>query len=231
VLYKLIPDAPPVESDDGTAFKINMLLKRLPRLKAKGYRPEQAFTGTFHIDETYSALQVSYASAAAGKIPDTVPGEIYCHTLTDNSILSKELAAQGYQTLTLFGVDIPYTAFCDDNERLRQVMLEKYLRGINRYLDEPIEDCFAIDSDGRPCVEAKTPLDIERELGMPKGHIFHNQMTWTFADTPEQVGTWGVETAYPNVFICGSGAMRGGCVSGIPGHNAAMKVLECVKKA
>jgi len=32
------------------------------------------------------------------------------------------------------------------------------------------------------------------------------------------------------VFFCGSSAMRGGAVSGIPGHNAAMKVLEIVKK-
>jgi phytoene dehydrogenase-like protein len=231
VLYKLIPDAPAIASDEGSVFKINMLLKRLPRLKAAGCRAEQAFAGTFHIDETYSGLLASYASAAAGKIPDSAPGEIYCHTLTDNSILSRELAQAGYQTLTLFGVDMAYRAFCEDNERLRQVVMEKYLRGINQYLDEPLEDCLAVDSDGRPCIEAKTPVDIERELGMPQGHIFHNQMSWVFADQPEQVGTWGVETAYPNIFVCGSGAMRGGCVSGIAGHNAAKKVLECIMQA
>jgi phytoene dehydrogenase-like protein len=27
------------------------------------------------------------------------------------------------------------------------------------------------------------------------------------------------------VYLCGSGAKRGGAVSGIPGHNAAMQVL------
>jgi phytoene dehydrogenase-like protein len=37
-----------------------------------------------------------------------------------------------------------------------------------------------------------------------------------------------VETNYENVFICGSSAKRGGAVSGIPGHNAAMKVLEAI---
>jgi hypothetical protein len=31
------------------------------------------------------------------------------------------------------------------------------------------------------------------------------------------------------VFLCGSSAHRGGAVSGIPGHNAAMKVLELIK--
>jgi len=35
-----------------------------------------------------------------------------------------------------------------------------------------------------------------------------------------------VESNLPNVFICGASAKRGGGVSGIPGHNAAMAVLE-----
>jgi phytoene dehydrogenase-like protein len=230
-LHHLIPDAPAVQGDEGSVFKVNMLLKRLPRLKAEKYRSEQAFTGTFHINETYSGMQASYESAASGKIPEIAPGEIYCHTLTDSSILSPELAAQGYQTLTLFGVDMPYRLFKDNNDGLRQVVMERYLQGLNQYLDEPIEDCLAIDSDGKSCIEAKTPIDIERDLNMPYGHIFHNDMSWVFADEPQQVGTWGVETDYPNIFLCGSGAMRGGCVSGIPGHNAAMKVLGCVKKS
>ena len=50
-----------------------------------------------------------------------------------------------------------------------------------------------------------------------------------YAETKEQVGRWGVETEYENVFLCGSSAHRGGAVSGIPGHNAAMKVLELIK--
>ncbi len=229
VLYKLIPNAPAIETDEGSVFKVNMLLKRLPHLKAERYRSEQAFTGTFHINETYSGMQASYDSAAAGKIPEFPPGEIYCHTLTDNSILSPELAAAGYQTLTLFGVDMPYRLFREDNERRRQVVLERYLQGINQYLGEPIEECLAVDADGQLCIEAKSPVDIERELNMPRGHIFHNDMSWVFADEPEMVGRWGVETDYPNIFLCGAGAMRGGCVSGIPGHNAAMKVLECLK--
>jgi len=41
-----------------------------------------------------------------------------------------------------------------------------------------------------------------------------------------EVGTWGVETAYERVLVCGAGARRGGGVSGIPGHNAAQRVLE-----
>ena len=42
--------------------------------------------------------------------------------------------------------------------------------------------------------------------------------------TPAQ--RWGVATDDPQILLCGSGARRGGAVSAIGGHNAAMAVLE-----
>jgi phytoene dehydrogenase-like protein len=72
-------------------------------------------------------------------------------------------------------------------------------------------------------------LDIEESLGLYRGNIFQNALTFPFAETAEDVGRWGVETDFDNVYLCGSSAQRGGAVSGIPGHNAAMKVLEQVK--
>jgi len=60
---------------------------------------------------------------------------------------------------------------------------------------------------------------------MYHGNIFHDAPTFPFAERKEQAGSWGVATEFDNVFLCGSSARRGGAVSGIPGHNAAMKVL------
>src|SRR6185312_16854770 len=93
-------------------------------------------------------------------------------------------------------------------------------------LAAPIEDCLWRTPDGEPCLEARTPPELEAELGLPAGHIFHRDLSWPYAETPQAVGTWGVETAYPNVWLCGAGAQRGGGVSGIPGHNAARAVLS-----
>ena len=100
------------------------------------------------------------------------------------------------------------------------------LESINSVLAEPIEDCLLTTPDGAPCLEARTPVELETELGMPGGHIFHRDLAWPFAEHVDEVGTWGVETSRPNVWICGAGARRGGGVSGIPGHNAARAVLE-----
>lgn len=216
----------PQPGDEGSVFKMNLLLKKLPPLKYGNATPEEAFAGTFHSNQSYRQMAQSYREAAAGKLPETLPGEVYCHTLTDGSILSPELARQGYHTLTLFGLDLPYRLFATDNEKVKRQVTEKYLAGLNQYLAEPIEDCLATDSWGNPCIEAKSPLDLEQEIGLPQGNIFHNQLQWFFAETEAETGSWGVETEYERVYVCGSGAKRGGAVSGIPGHNAAMKVLS-----
>jgi phytoene dehydrogenase-like protein len=216
----------PLAEDEGSVVKINMLLHKLPRVKAAGISPAEAFAGTFHINQRYSQMQTSYKQAAAGQLPDALPAEIYCHTLTDTSILSPELAGRGYHTLTLFGLDVPYALFERDAEATKQAAVRRYLHGLNEFLEEPIEECMAADARGNPCIEAKSPVDIERELQMPRGNIFHNALSWFFAQTPGEIGSWGVETEHHRVYICGSGARRGGAVSGIPGHNAAMRVLS-----
>ena len=98
---------------------------------------------------------------------------------------------------------------------------------LDAHLAEPLADCLAADADGRPCIEAKTPLDLERDLRLPGGNIFHRDLAWPYAQ--EGTGRWGVETAHANVLLCGAGAVRGGGVSGVPGHNAAMAVLEAAR--
>jgi phytoene dehydrogenase-like protein len=219
----------PDRTDEGSMFKINMLLRRLPGLKAKKYPATEAFCGTFHSDEGYEQMNASYDRASEGRLPEKTPCEMYCHTLTDDSILEPELRQQGFHTMTLFGLDAPWSLFARDNENMRREAQKRFLGSVNQWLEEPIEDCLAVERDGRPCIESKSPVDIEDALGMYRGNIFQNAPTWPFAERKEQVGTWGVETEYENVFLCGSSALRGGAVSGIPGHNAAMKVLETIK--
>lgn len=222
-LARLFGDPDPTPSPEGSQLKLNMVLRRLPRLRDGAVSPEHAFAGTFHVNESYSQLNAAYAQAAAGRIPSVVPAEAYCHSLTDPSILSPELRAAGNQTLTVFALHMPARLFAAADAKERAVAAT--LSSLNSVLAEPIEDCILPDGEGRPCLEARTPPELEQELGLPGGHIFHRPLSWPFAETAAEVGSWGVETARPNVWLCGAGARRGGGVSGIPGHNAAMAVL------
>ncbi|QLH20294.1 NAD(P)/FAD-dependent oxidoreductase [Streptomyces sp. Rer75] len=222
-LARLLGEEPPAPPAEGAQLKVNMLLRRLPALRDPEADPREAFAGTFHIAEGYGDLAEAYRQAAAGELPRRPPSEIYCHSLTDPSILGPDLAARGYQTLTLFGLHTPARLFTDDPEGTREALLRDTLAQLDAHLAEPIADCLAYDADGRPCIEAKSPLDLDRELRLPGGNIFHRELAFPYAQ--EGTGRWGVETRHANVLLCGAGAVRGGGVSGIPGHNAAMAVL------
>lgn len=226
IANRCLPGVYAEEQVPGSVFKVNMILRRLPRVNVREVSPQDAFSGTFHLYEGYDAMRRAHQNARAGvQVDAPLPGEMYCHSLTDPSILSADLQAQGYHTLTLFGLDVPYDWFAGDAAAVREAVLGNYLRGMGRFIADDLDDCLARDATGAPCVEARSPVDLEASLGLPKGNIFHGNLTWPFAEREEDVGTWGVETRFPNILICGSSAKRGGAVSGIPGHNAAMAVL------
>jgi len=229
-------DATEGEPPEGAQVKVNMLLSRLPRLRDDRVAPEAAFAGTFHINETLTQLDSAHATAASGGIPTPLPAEIYCHSLTDPSILGPALRASGAQTLTLFGLQVPHRLVRDAGDRgaLRTALRDAALSSLDAVLAEPITDCLFETPDGEPCIEVRTTGDLEDELGMAGGDIFHGPLAWPWADEDEARDTpaqrWGVETPHPRILLCGAGARRGGAVSGIGGHNAAMAALELLAR-
>jgi len=224
--------APP----EGAQLKVNMLLSRLPRLR-DGVDPVAAFSGTFHVHESFDQLGAAYGEAAAGRVPTLPPCEIYCHSLTDPSILGPDLRGSGAQTLTLFGLHMPERLFRADPQGGRERALAATLASLDSVLAEPIQDVLLRGPDGRPCLEARTPVDLERDVGLPGGHIFHRDLSWPWAEPDrdpaddsadaglDRPGSWGVETVHPRVLVAGAGARRGGGVSGVPGRAAAMALL------
>jgi phytoene dehydrogenase-like protein len=231
VLAALLGDPPPAPPPEGSQLKLNLLLSRLPRLRDDAVMPSEAFAGTFHVNEGYEQLARAYSQAAGHRIPDLPPCEAYCHSLTDRTILSDELRASGAQTLTVFGLHMPARLFREDHGAAKQAAVQATLRSLDSVLAEPIEDCLVHGPDGEPCLEARTPLELEAELGLPAGHIFHRDLAWPYAESESEVGAWGVETTRPNVWICGAGARRGGGVSGIPGHNAAAALMAVDRRS
>jgi len=223
VLSRLLGETPG-EKPEGAQVKVNLLLSRLPRLKDESVDPRAAFGGTFHINETYTQLDAAYATASGGATPSPLPAEIYCHSLADPSILSLELQQSGAHTLTVFGLHTPSRLTATAAELEAAV-----LASLNSVLAEPVESLLLSDAHGRPTIETKSTADIEAALGMPGGNIFHGPLSWPFAEDGDRMETpaeqWGVATAHPGILLCGSGSRRGGAVSGLGGHNAAMAVL------
>ena len=202
------------ESPVGAQLKINMLLKRLPRM-AGGVDPTVAFAGTTHLEEGFEQLEQAHRSSLAGEVPDPLPAEVYCHSLTDDSILNGEPGA----TLTLFGLHTPQAVL----DAHREQAVAAALSALERHLAEPLADCLAADADGRPCLDVATPTDLEHSLRMPGGHIFHGDLSWPWLDERADsiAAQYGVEVpGSRRILLAGAGSRRGGGVSGLGGAAA-----------
>lgn len=236
---------PAGQPPEGSQLKVNLLLTRLPRLRS-GVDPAVAFAGTLHLEEGYDYLERAFRLAEAGRPADPLPAEVYCHTLTDPSILAPELVERGWQTLTLFGLHCPARLFRSDGTgvagtgeaeaaaEMRRRVVDAALRSLQEHLAEPLAGVLATDGHGRPCVDVATPADLEESLAMPGGHIFHGDLEWPWlpADEPagdDPAGRWGVAVpGYPRVVMAGAGSRRGGGVSGLGGLHAARAVLDTI---
>src|SRR4051794_32524940 len=133
----------------GSQLKINMVLARLPRLRS-GADPATAFGGTFHVDEAAGQIDAAYAQAAAGRLPDVIPFEVYCHSLTDPSILGPSARAAGLHTLTLFGLHTPAELYRADSEGTRAEAVRRGGAPPDAPLGQPPVGFLAPGAHGEP---------------------------------------------------------------------------------
>lgn len=74
--------------------------------------------------------------------------------------------------------------------------------------------------------ELLTPLDIEQRYHMPGGHWHHGELQADQMLMSRPIaGCAGYNTPIDGLFLAGSGSHPGGGVSGVPGLNAARRVL------
>ena len=224
----------PAGRAEGAQVKVNLLLSRLPRLRDSGVPSSAAFGGTFHINETYTQLESAYRTALSGEFPQPVPAEIYCHSITDPSILSPQLQQSGAHTLTVFALQTPDRLLDGADLNAARARYERaVLDSLSSVLAEPVEDVVLSTPDGQPCIETRTTRDLQDALAMPGGNIFHGPLSWPFAEDDEALESaaarWGVDSAYDGVLLAGAGTRRGGGVSGLGGYHAAQAVLEVLR--
>lgn len=74
--------------------------------------------------------------------------------------------------------------------------------------------------------ELLTPLDLEQNYRMPGGHWHHGELQADQMLMSRPVSSWsGYNTPIDGFYLAGSGSHPGGGISGVPGLNAARRVL------
>jgi phytoene dehydrogenase-like protein len=198
---------------EGVSCKINMAVSELPDFMAlPGKQMGPQHLGTVHLAPSMDFLEAAWQDSKQGRPSSEPMVEVYIQTATDRS-----LVPEGKHILSCFTQYFPYTLAAGLD---RDQEAERYATRVLQMLGQ-----YAPNVPGSvEAMQVLTPQRLEERFGLTGGHIFHGDIT------PDQMfggrlGLSGPETPVSGLYFCGSGAFPGGCVSGVPGWNAARAVL------
>jgi phytoene dehydrogenase-like protein len=199
----------------GVVTKVNCLLKELPDFTSRPGRTVQPHhRGYIDVCPSVDYLERAWDDCKSGE-PSRQPFlDCVLHSVTDPS-----LCPPGKYTLSIFSQYHPY--------RLRQGTWDERREEVG---DRIIDTLGEYAPNLQRAVEVReviTPLDMEREWGLPGGCIYQIDMTPDQLFSLRPVPGWsGYRTPVQGLYLCGSSAHPGGGVTGAPGRNAVMAALE-----
>lgn len=194
----------------GVSLKVNFALGELPDYTARPGKNAQPHHGaTIHVATDIGYLQTAFEDAVAGSVSKRPLIECYMQSPSDPSI-----APPGKHLLSVFAQYFPYDRH---DGPWTQAMREAAA-------DTIVAELAKVAPNLPDAIEARqilAPPDLERRFGLSGGHIFHGELL------PDQIFEHRFATRTPvrGLYLCGSGAHPGGCVTGVPGLRAARAVL------
>ncbi len=198
----------------GVSFKLNLALGELPNFKCRpGTHPQAHHRATIHVAPSIDYLQEAFEDTKEGGISKQPMLECFLQTCTDPS-----LAPAGKHILSVFAQYYPYDRKDGWSRAQREAVADRIVYLLGQYAPN-------VPST----IEARqilSPVDLETRFALPGGHIFHGELL------PGQIyeSRFATRTPVRNLYLCGSGAHPGGCVSGFPGKRAAHAVLADVRE-
>lgn len=204
--------------------KINLAIDRLPQFKSCNLSHPDAgpqHTGSIHIgSECFEDM-----AAAAQDAENGVPSRRPIIEMTIPSVLDKTISPPGKHVVGLFIQYTPYKP-CDgswEDPTYREAFAQRCFSLIDEYAPGFSSSVIGYDM--------LTPPDLEREIGLTGGNIFHGSMGLDSLFLMRPVKGWSnYRTPLQGLYLCGSGAHPGGGVMGAPGRNAALVVIQDIKK-
>ncbi len=192
----------------GPSLKLNLALGELPNFLARpGSQPQPHHSATIHITPSLDFLQDACDSARAAGESAVPMLECFMQTPTE-----PDLAPPGKHILSIFAQYFPYDRTGGWSSDRRDKIADKIVGLLADYAPN-IPGAI----EGRQLL---APPDLEARFGLVGGHIFHGELL------PGQIfeDRFATRTPIRGLYLCGSGAHPGGCVSGFPGRRAAAAI-------
>ena len=195
-------------------FRMNVALSELPQFSSMAGRGEEHFMGAIEVSPSLPYIQDAYFDARQ-------------FGWARRPVISMQVPSTQDQSLAPAGGHVA-SLFCQhfqrhlpdgrDWDEVKDEVADMIIGTIDNYAPN-----FRASVLGR---QIKSPLDIERDLGMVGGDIFHGALHLDqFYSLRPIPGHAAYKMPVDGVYLCGSGAHPGGGVSGLPGHNAARAIL------
>jgi phytoene dehydrogenase-like protein len=201
----------------GTSSKVNFALDGLPKYPALGDRGDM-FRGFTNIGPSMDYLERAFDDAKYG----WYSRRPYIDTAVQSTI-DADMAPPGKHVMSCF---IQYTPY-----KLRESDWDTEKENLGDTVQATLESFFPGFGDLVLQREIRTPLDIERTVGLSEGNIFAGEFfapqMFFFRPAP---GWSQYRTPIDGYYQCGSGTHPGGCVMGAPGKLAAGQIIKDLAK-
>ena len=195
-------------------------LDGLPRFAANGGGAgidEAALRGYLQVGSSVENLERSFDAAKYGGIPEHPYVRLTIPSLTDAS-----LAPDGKHVAVAWVQTVPYELTHGSWEEGREALGDAAVAAI-----EELAPGFASLVRQRLVVG---PADIEARFGATGGCLYHAELSLDQALYLRPLPGWArYRTPLEGLYLCGSGTHGGGGLNGLPGHNAALQVLDDLK--
>lgn len=191
----------------GTVAKVNLALSALPTFT--GVSDPSWLAGRVHVGPEPDYLEQAYDHVKYG--------EMSAHPwldITIPSIADSDLAPPGAHVMSIAVHYAPFALRGTTWEAARDVLLSRTL--------ETLESCAPDVAPLIVAADVVTPADLQRDLGLTGGHIFHGELA------PDQLFTMRpllgharYDSPIHGLHLCGAGTHPGGFMTGTSGRLAA----------
>ena len=198
----------------GVLAKVNLALSAMPRWTGLDGAPEDALSGRLIVGGTPDDIERAFDSVKYGQMSPRPWLEV-----TMPSILDPALAPAGAHVMSVYVQWAPY----DLREGSWDDRRDELTATVIRRLAEVAPDLPSLVV----AAETLTPRDLERQLGLTGGQIFHGEHALDQLYAMRPVLGWAQHrTPITGLYLCGSGTHPGGGVTGASGVHAAQVVLR-----
>ena len=204
----------------GVLAKVNLALSGLPTFTALGDGSDvRALSGRIHVGPDTDYLERAFDASKYGDFSADPYLEVVIPSLSD-----PELAPLGQHVMSVYAQFAPYKLRVGDWNQKRDSLGDAVVKTLAHYAPN-LPDLILHR-------QVMTPLDLEEQLGLTGGHIFHGELALDQLFSLRPLLGWAAyRTPIRGLYLCGSGTHPGVGLTGASGANAAREFLKDWKRS